>query len=155
MQKNGVFSLRNPLPISFEHMNIKSTITSMIVVRQNTVCQILSKSIKLPKVFIVDIFMPWSRCKSSTFWCFTLHRLNRLDLPAEVSFLNFLMWALKGPVMFGKVLGQVCKKRLNCAQKLQQGFMDTSGLMRPYSPSNKDRKSVFIKVQKGQVRTAG
>ena len=39
------------------------------------------------------------------FGCFTPNKLNGLDLPAEVSFRSFIMWALKGPVMFGKVLG--------------------------------------------------
>ena len=43
------------------------------------------------------------RRDQDAFWCFTLNRLNGLKLPAEVSFHSFIMGALKGPVMFGKV----------------------------------------------------
>ena len=61
------------------------------------------------------------------FWCFTLNRIDGLDLPAEVPFHSFVMWALKGPVLFGKVLGLVCKKRLNCAQKYNEALWTQVG----------------------------
>ena len=34
-----------------------------------------------------------------------------LDLPAEVSFRSFILWELKGPVMFWKSLGPSVKKK--------------------------------------------
>ena len=61
------------------------------------------------------------------YWCFTLNRINWLDLPAEVPFHSFVMWALEGPVLFGKVLGQVCKKRLNSAQKYSEALWTPVG----------------------------
>ena len=37
-------------------------------------------------------------------------------------------WSMDGSIMLGKVLGQVDRRKLNCAQKVKLGFMDTSVL---------------------------
>ena len=40
-------------------------------------------------------------------------------------------WDMDGSIMLGKVLGQVDRSGLNCALKIQLGFMDTIELRKP------------------------
>ena len=55
-----------------------------------------------------------------------------LTLPCCQSALLAVKWrGMDGSVMLGKVLGQVDRSGLNCARKIQLGFMDTSVLRKP------------------------
>ena len=57
-------------------------------------------------------------------------------------------WAMDGPNMLRKVLGQVDERGLNCARKVQQGLMDTSVLRKP-QPLTKGQQ---LSAPKGTIR---
>ena len=53
------------------------------------------------------------------YWCFTLNRINWLDLPAEVPFHSFFYVGTEGPSFVWKSLGPSVQKEAQLCSKIQ------------------------------------
>ena len=58
---------------------------------------------------------------------------------------------MNSSIMLGRVLGQVYRSGLNCARKIQLGFMDTSELRTPHKERTTQCSERYNKVLFAQV----